>query len=50
VLQLQYNELGQVLTLTQQELAANKLLLTQILEAHREKERSIMEEHSIIIN
>jgi len=43
-LQLQYIELGQSLTSTQQELAANKLLLTQNLEAHREKERSITDE------
>jgi len=33
VLQLQYNELGQQLTSTQQELAANKLLLTEIRSA-----------------
>jgi len=43
-LQLQYNELGQQLTSTQQELAAKKLLLTQNVEAHRDKERSILEE------
>jgi len=44
VLQSQYIELVQSLASTQQELAANKLLLTQNLQAHREKERSIMEE------
>jgi len=43
-LQLQYNELGQQLTSTQQELSAKKLLLTQNLEAHKERERSITDE------
>jgi chromosome segregation ATPase len=43
-LQLQYNELGQQLTSTQQELAGNKLLLTQNVETHRETERSMLEE------